>query len=112
LAVFNDKSKWLSWSRLPTWVSKGKYFSKSCVYERCWLTGVQLVGQKIIDLTWNQELELSLANLAVNHAHIPPGQIIFGKGNQELEIDKMPGANLSPMLSEAAYFRQLCPESS
>ena len=49
-------------------------------------------------------MQLSLATVAVTCSNGLAGQIIFSKGYQEPEIDKLPGAKLSPQSSWAAFF--------
>ena len=73
-------------------------------YQGCSLTVAQLYRRIKSDLVWNQELQLSLATVAVTCANGLAGQIIFSKGYQEPEIDKLPGAKLSPKSSWAAFF--------
>ena len=73
-------------------------------YQGCSLTVTQLYRRIKSDLVWNQELQLSLSTVAVTCANGLAGQIIFSKGYQEPEIDKLPGAKLSPKSSWAAFF--------
>jgi hypothetical protein len=73
-------------------------------YQGRWLTVAQLYRLKKSDLIWNRELQYSLATVAVTCANGLAGNIIFSKGYQEPEIDKRPGAKLSPKSSWAAFF--------
>jgi hypothetical protein len=74
------------------------------LYQGRWLTLAQLYRRIKFDLVWNQELQLSLATVAVTCTNGLAGQIIFSKGYQEPEIDKLPGAKLAPKSSWAAFF--------
>ncbi len=73
-------------------------------YQGRWLTVAQLYRLKKSDLIWNRELQYSLATVAVTCANGLAGNIIFSKGYQEPEIDKLSGAKLSPKSSWAAFF--------
>jgi len=73
-------------------------------YQGRWLTVAQLYRLIKSDLVWNRELQYSLATIAVTCANGLAGNIIFSKGYQEPEIDKLPGAKLSPKSSWAAFF--------
>jgi hypothetical protein len=73
-------------------------------YQGCWLTVAQLYRLKKSDLVWNRELQYSLTTVAVTCVNGLAGNIIFSKGYQEPEIDKRPGAKLSPKSSWAAFF--------
>ena len=73
-------------------------------YQGRWFTVAQLYRLKKSDLVWNGELQYSLAAVAVTCANSLTGNIIFSKGYQEPEIDKRPGAKLSPKSSWAAFF--------
>jgi len=74
------------------------------LYQGRSVTLAQLYRRIKSDLVWNQELQLSLATVAVTCANGLTGNIIFSKGYQEPEIDKLPGAKLSPKSSWAAFF--------
>jgi hypothetical protein len=74
------------------------------VYQGRSLTLAQLYRRIKSDLVWNQELQLSLASVTVTCSNGLAGQIIFSKGYQEPESDKLPGAKLSPKPSWAAFF--------
>jgi hypothetical protein len=74
------------------------------LYQGRSLTLAQLYRRIKSDLVWNQELQLSLATVAVTCTNGLVGNIIFSKGYQEPEIDKLPGAKLSPKSSWAAFF--------
>ena len=73
-------------------------------YQGRWLTVAQLYRLKKSDLVWNQELQYSLATVAVTCANGLTGKIIFSKGYQEPEIDQRPGAKLAPKSYWAAFF--------
>lgn len=74
------------------------------LYQGRSLTLAQLYRRIKSDLVWNQELQLSLATVPVTCTNGLVGNIIFSKGYQEPEIDKLPGAKLSPKSSWAAFF--------
>jgi hypothetical protein len=74
------------------------------LYQGRWLTVAQLYRLIKSDLVWNRELQYALATVAVTCANGLAGNIIFSKGYQEPEIDKRPGAKLSPKSTWAAFF--------
>ncbi len=74
------------------------------LYQGRWLTLAQIYRRIKATLIWNQELQLSLTSVAVTCANGLVGQIIFSKGYQEPEINRLPGAKLPPKSSWAAFF--------
>jgi len=73
-------------------------------YKERWFTLKGLYQQKKSDLVLDKELGYQLARAEVVCSNGLAGAIIFSKGYQEPDLEKLPGAKLSPTPKWAAFF--------